>query len=114
MSTVLFLSLLAMLVYLWQDSLRAREYAIIHCRNACHEMNFQLLDETVALVSFRLRRTTSGQIRPLRQYRFEFSIDGLGRSMGHLVLHGDQTQTIQLEHPDGIIILPQNGKPALH
>ncbi|MEE8320871.1 MAG: DUF3301 domain-containing protein [Gammaproteobacteria bacterium] len=113
MNTILFLLALLIFVWAWQDSLRARESAIKHCRKVCNEMHFQLLDETVALVSFKLRRDYTGRVKPLRQYRFEFSIDGYGRSKGHIVLHSDKKETIHLEHPDGIIILPQDEKTAI-
>ena len=111
---VLLLLMLALLVWAWQDSLRARESAIKHCRKVCNDMQFQLLDETVALTAIKLRRTCRGTIKPLRNYRFEFSIDGHGRSRGHIMLHGDKTESIHLEHPDGIIILPQNEKKVIN
>ena len=114
MNTILFLLLLSLLVFIWQDSLHAREHAISQCRKSCREMDVQLLDETVALVSFRLRRVRTGQVRPLRHYRFEFSIDGHGRSTGYILLHGYRTETIHLELPDGTIILPQKTNGSIH
>lgn len=108
MNLVLFLLLLSLLVWIWQDSLRAREFAIKLCYKACNESGLQLLDQTVALKSFSLKRNSRGSVGIMRRYNFEFSINGADRYNGLIFINSDIVEHIQLEHPDGTLILHNN------
>jgi uncharacterized protein DUF3301 len=108
MSEIVFLLLLALAVWFWQDALRARETAISRARRYCQDINYQFLDETVALSSLKPGRNYSGNFAFHRYYRFEFSLDGHDRFNGTAYLIGHQLQSIQLDHPDGIIIEDKN------
>ncbi|MEE9572544.1 MAG: DUF3301 domain-containing protein, partial [Candidatus Neomarinimicrobiota bacterium] len=46
MNTLYLLIFLFILVWVWQDSLRAREFAVKFCHDKCNEMGLQLLDQT--------------------------------------------------------------------
>jgi len=104
MNSLIFLGLLALVVWFWQDALRARELAVSRARQYCQDINYQFLDETVALISLKPGRDHSGSFTFHRYYHFEFSMDGHNRFSGTAYLIGHHLQSIQLDHPDGIII----------
>ncbi len=108
MGEIIFLILLALAIWFWQDTLRARETAVSRARRYCQEINYQFLDETVALASLKPGRNFSGSFAFHRYYHFEFSLDGHDRYSGTAYLIGHQLQSIQLDHPDGIIIEDKN------
>jgi len=104
MSEIIFLLFLGLVLWFWQDTLRAREIAVSRARRYCQEIGYQFLDETVALSSLKPGRNYSGNFAFHRYYQFEFSLDGNNRFNGTAYLIGNQLQSIQLDHPDGIII----------
>ncbi|MCG8379284.1 MAG: DUF3301 domain-containing protein [Proteobacteria bacterium] len=104
MNSILFLIALGITIWFWQDTLRAREVAVSRSRNYCKEMHLQFLDESVALMSLKPGRGLSGNFAFHRYYHFEFSLDGHNRFSGTTYLIGHYVQSIQLDHPDGIII----------
>ncbi len=108
MNSIIFLIILGLLVWFWQDSLRAREQAVSNSRRYCKKYNYQLLDETVALCSIRPGRDSDGFATWLRQYRFEFSLDGYNRYNGTANLIGYRIHSIHLEHPQGHIVESQD------
>jgi hypothetical protein len=107
MNSLLFLLLLAVIVWFWQENLRYREHAIRHCRNTCQEMNLQLLDQTVALTSISIRRDQNKKSRILRKYGFEVSIDGTNRCKGYIILLGFSIIHTEFDLPGGPVILQQ-------
>ncbi len=104
MSEIIFLILLGLVIWFWQDTLRARETAVSRARRYCQDINYQFLDETVSLASLKPGRNLSGNFAFHRYYHFEFSLDGHNRFNGTAYLIGHQLQSIQLDHPDGIIL----------
>ncbi|AGA90431.1 Protein of unknown function (DUF3301) [Thioflavicoccus mobilis 8321] len=86
------------LIWLWLDSLRAREIALGICEAACDRRDLQLLDQTIALRRLSVRSTRSG-LRLRRVYRFDFSEEGVGRHTGHLVLVGLDLEEISFGLP---------------
>ena len=89
--------LIAAGIFLWLDSLRARERALQAGRAACQRYSLQLLDETVSFARMRLRRGEDGQLRIARTYTFEFSDTGNNRRHGAIVMLGGELQDLQLE-----------------
>ena len=87
--------LIAAGVFLWLDSLRARERAVQAGRAACERYALQLLDDTVSFS--RMRRDGEGQLRIARTYTFEFSDTGNNRRHGAIVMLGGELQDLQLE-----------------
>ncbi|HEC16613.1 MAG TPA: DUF3301 domain-containing protein [Sedimenticola sp.] len=87
--------LLILAVWLWLDSLRAKEQAVGICARACDEHLVQLLDQTVTLHRLGLRWGPEG-IRLRRIYRFDYSEDGTGRHTGHLVLVGSRLEELSM------------------
>lgn len=84
---VVLLGLLA-LVGVWLEAMRSRELARAAGLRACREANVQLLDDTVEIVKLRLRRDAQGRIALYREYRFEFTADGVARFRGTLAMLG--------------------------
>jgi Protein of unknown function (DUF3301) len=89
--------LIAAGVFLWVDSLRARERAVKAGRTACERYALQFLDDTVSFTRIRLRRDGDGQLRIARTYTFEFSDTGNNRRHGAIVMLGGELQDLQLE-----------------
>lgn len=89
--------LIAAGVFLWLDSLRARERAVRAGRAACERYALQFLDDTVSFTRIRLRRDGQGQLRIARTYTFEFSDTGNNRRHGAIVMLGGELEDLQLE-----------------
>lgn len=71
-------------------AIRVREMALQHVGAASRRDDFQLLDEAVQLQRISLSRDTSGRWRIWRQYRFEYTLDGVERRQGHVIMLGRQ------------------------
>ena len=84
-------------IFLWVDSLRARERAVQAGRAACQRYSLQFLDDTVSFARIRLRRDADGQLKIARTYTFEFSDTGNNRRHGAIVMLGGELQDLQLE-----------------
>lgn len=96
MDTLLLLFGIALLLWFWQQSLRARELAIHAAQELCKRQNLQLLDGTVALNGLRLQRALAGHIALQRTYQFEYSRDGDERQRGFVLLLGLRLETVGL------------------
>jgi hypothetical protein len=84
-------------LFLWIDSLRARERALEAGRSACQRYALQFLDETVSFARMRLARNHDGELRIARTYTFEFSDTGNNRRQGAIVMLGAQLEDVRLE-----------------
>lgn len=93
MSYFVLLSIFLGLAWLWLDGARARELAIGLAKAYCEKHDLQLLDETVALNRMALRWTNEG-IRVRRMFRFDFSLEGVGRRTGYVLMLGTRLETI--------------------
>ena len=114
METVYLLIFLFVLVWFWQNSLQAREFAIKFCQDKCRDMDLQLLDQTVALSRITIKRNYSGYLVLARQYNFEFSINGANRYSGSINIMNKHVNSFQLEHPDGLLILNEDELSRVH
>ncbi len=84
-------------LFLWADSLRARERALEAGRSACERYALQFLDDTVSFARMRLARNEEGSLRIARTYTFEFSDTGNNRRHGAIVMLGGRLEDVQLE-----------------
>lgn len=82
------LALLAGAIWLWLDSLKAREIAVRAARSACNAESLMLLDDTVAIANLRVQRNDEGHLSLQRAYDFEYSDTGNNRLRGSVVLLG--------------------------
>jgi hypothetical protein len=84
-------------IFLWLDSLRARELALAAGRSACERYAVQFLDDTVSFARIRLARDEDGQLKIARTYTFEFSDTGNNRRHGAILMLGAEIQDLHLE-----------------
>ncbi|MCB1722090.1 MAG: DUF3301 domain-containing protein [Gammaproteobacteria bacterium] len=89
---------LAALAWIWLAGARARELATSLARVHCERRGLQFLDETVSLARMGLRWTRQG-LRVRRMFRFEFSLEGVGRQTAYILLLGMHLEFID----DGLI-----------
>jgi hypothetical protein len=97
MMSFLLLLLLAVMGWVWFDSLRALEIARNAGKRACDIAQVQFLDDTVAGIDWALVRNESGRRALRRTYRFEFSDTGNTRLEGRLILLGTQVGSVTME-----------------
>lgn len=97
MKEILLILGLVFVLWLWRDSLKARERAISASRRACEQTGAQLLDDTVGLIRLRLCRTNAGTMALCRYYDFDFTLDGEHRRSGSISMKGQRIQDIVLD-----------------
>lgn len=97
MLEVFALLLLAALVWLWFDSMRARERALALGKRACERDGLMFLDETVECVSLKFARDGDGRMRLRRTYSFEFSDTGNNRRNGSVIMLGGEVESLDTE-----------------
>jgi hypothetical protein len=91
----LLLGLLVGGVWLWLDSIGAREAGVKAASRTCAEEGLLFLDDTVAIRSLRLARDDEGRLRLRRVYAFEYSDNGDNRRSGSVTLLG---RTVEFLH----------------
>jgi hypothetical protein len=82
------LILLAATLWLWLDSLKARDAGMQAARAACAAERCLFLDDTVAIESLWPARDDEGRLRLRRVYGFEYSDNGNNRRPGSVTLIG--------------------------
>jgi len=97
MEELFVLALFALLGWLWWDSMRARERAVVAGKAACERDGLQFLDETVECIKLRPARTEAGRLVLRRAYRFEFSDNGANRRAGSVSMLGAEVESIYTE-----------------
>lgn len=93
------LLLLIGLIWLWMDSLKAREIGIAAARAACLAEGWQLLDETVSIAKLNLARNDDGRLQLRRAYDFEYSDTGDNRVKGGVVMLGHRVLVLNVGFP---------------
>jgi|GEM_PF-524116 len=99
------IALVGLIVWFWLDSSRARELATGLARSMCQKRGLQFLDDTVSQTRFGLRWTSNG-LRLRRMFIFDFSMEGLGRRSGWLILLGTQVEQFDLGLPKASESIP--------
>ncbi len=87
---------IALAVWFWIDTLRAREAGMAAVSAACQRAGLQLLDDTVATASLRLARDEDGRVALRRVYAFEYSDTGDNRRAGSVTLLGHRVVMISI------------------
>jgi len=85
-----------LLVWYWQAAVKAKEAAIMAAKKRCQEEGVQMLDDSMAIDSLRLRRMQKGSMGLWRRYGFEFSATGNQRYQAWVVVHGGRVVLIEL------------------
>lgn len=75
-------------------AIRIRELAMQHVRRAGQRDDFQLLDQSVHIQRTSLSRDNDARWRVWRQYRFDYSYDGVQRRQGHVIMLGKKLQAV--------------------
>lgn len=78
---------------------RVRELAIQAVGRAGARDDFQLLDQAVHIRRLSLSRDATGRWRIWRQYRFDYSYDGVERRQGQVIMLGKQLQAVIVSEP---------------
>lgn len=110
---ILLLFTLAVIVIIWYETLRIRERVIKRCHLLCKEAELQLLDQTVAMVSISIARSSNGLPCLARRYQFEVSEDGVERYSGNVHLLGWEFVLVSFDSPAGTMIYEQNSYKRL-
>ena len=95
-SGLLLLVLLGLIVWFWQDTLRARELALRAAGEACRSQQLQLLDGTVTLHRLALQRSKQGRVTLQRTFQFNYSIEGDDRRTGFIITLGNLVEQVGL------------------
>ncbi|MEM8563439.1 MAG: DUF3301 domain-containing protein [Pseudomonadota bacterium] len=78
----------------FMSAIRVRELALQAVIRAGREDDYQLLDQSVHIQRLSMSRDTEGRWHIWRQYRFDYSFDGVQRQQGHVIMLGKQLQAI--------------------
>lgn len=81
------------------SGMRVRELAIQAARRSTEMSELQLLDQSVSSGRVSLSRDSDGRWRVWRQYRFEFSRDGINREKGQIIMLGQRLQAVVVSEP---------------
>jgi hypothetical protein len=79
--------LIAGIAFFWLNAMRTKEVAVNEAKDYCAKNSLELLDDTVALKKFSIRRL-NGRLQFYRVYQFEYSDDIAERNIDNIVLHG--------------------------
>lgn len=82
------------------SAIRVRELAIQAVHSAASSGDFQLLDQTVHIHRVSLSRDARGRWRVWRQYRFDYSLDGVERRQGYVTMLGKQRVSLVVAEPN--------------
>lgn len=93
---LLLLILLGLIVWFWQNTLKARELALRAARDVCLNQQLQLLDGTVTLHRLRLRRSNQGRLTAQRTFQFTYSVEGDDRRTGFIITLGNLVEQVGL------------------
>ncbi len=80
-------------------AIRVRELAIQAVTRASAQDDFQLLDQSVHVQRLSLSRNEAGRWCIWRQYRFDYSLDGIDRRQGHVIMLGKKVQALIVSEP---------------
>lgn len=98
LNALVWIIVIGLLTAFWLNSARAREMATEIARTLCQRRGLQFLDETVSLQRMGIRWTANG-LRLRRMFRFDFSVEGMGRRTGWLILLGTDVEQLELGLP---------------
>lgn len=80
-------------------AIRVRELALQAVNQASRRDDYQLLDQSVHVQRISLSRDPDGRWRVWRQYRFDYSYDGVERRQGYVIMLGRRLQGIVVDEP---------------
>lgn len=81
-------------------AIRVRELALQAVARASRDGDFQLLDQSVHINRLSMSRDRNGRWRLWRQYRFDYTFDGVERRQGFVVMLGRELQSVLVAERD--------------
>ena len=103
MDSILFIIVLVAIALYWHNSMQSKTHAVQYARRECEKGGAQLLDQTVQRIKLSFSRDKNNQWRVWREYRFDYSIDGVNRHEGRLVILGYRLVRSALENANPVI-----------
>lgn len=103
MDSVLFIIVLVVVALYWHNSMQSKTCAVKYARRECEKEGVQLLDQTVQRIRLSFSRDRNNQWRVWREYRFDYSVDGVNRLEGRLVILGYRLVRSALESANPVI-----------
>ena len=91
---ILLALLIGALCLYFLSAIRVRELAVQAVTRAGRDNDYQLLDQAVHIRRISLSRDRQGRWRVWRQYRFDYSFDGVERRQGHVIMLGKHLETV--------------------
>jgi hypothetical protein len=91
---VILLLVLGLLCLYFLGAVRVRELAVQAVLRSSKQEDFQLLDQSVHVQRLSMSRDETRRWRIWRQYRFDYSYDGVERRQGHVIMLGKQLQSV--------------------
>lgn len=82
---------------------RVRELAVQAVLRSSKHDDFQLLDQAVHIRRISLSRDETGRWRIWRQYRFDYSYDGVERRQGYVTMLGKILQSVVVSEPQRVL-----------
>ena len=103
MESLLMILIGTLAVLYWYTSQQCKQWAVHYARRECERHGVQLLDQTVEQIRLSMSRDARSNWRFWREFRFEYSEDGVNRYEGRLILLGQRLLRSVLETADPII-----------
>lgn len=100
---LLVLAVLAVGSLYFFSAIRVRELALQAVSKASRRDNFQWLDQAVHMQRVSLSRDDSGRWRIWRQYRFDYSYDGVERRQGFVIMLGRRVRSVVVSEPERVL-----------
>ncbi len=110
----LVLALLGAAVWLWLDSLKAREVGVAAAQAACADEGLQFLDDTVAIRAMSPVRDDDGRLRLRRVYAFAYSETGANRRPGTVTLVGQRVELLHVRPRLYVVPKAAEARETLH
>jgi len=106
LSTLIFLILILIILFLWQSHMRSKELALKTALHLCEENQVQLFDQTVSLREIKFKRLANkGSMAFWRSYEFDYGVDNKTRNRGKIIIHGNQVLEKNLKFYPGPSVL---------
>ncbi len=100
---ILVIFLCGLLGLFFMNAIRVRELALQAVLHAGRRDDFQLLDQAVNINRISLSRDHQRRWRIWRQYRFDYSYDGVEREQGFVIMLGKQLQAVVVSERDRVL-----------
>ena len=84
-------------IVIWYTALAARELANEAAKETCTQLGAQMLEGTVAFRRLRPVRGHDGRFELERTYLFEYTVDGVTRRQGFVIVAGRVVESVGLE-----------------